>query len=957
MYKFKKILNNRFTQDISDKYNSPEVGFWRERLFGFKYFTWSWRNFGNLVLRFIIWLIVFMIIIFLWFAKDLPTPGKIKTTAGGQDVQIFDRNGKQLYAMNGAVKRFDLTSQDIPISVKEATVAAEDHSFYQNIGIDFRGMARAVINDLFVHKGLQGGSTITQQYVKNALLSPQRTFSRKIKEAILSLEIEAMYSKDQILTMYLNQIPYGSNAYGIEAASQTFFGKDAKELDLAQSATLAAIPQMPSYYSPYGSHPTERLARVNYVLNSMVTLKYITKDQAAQAETEAKNMQFSKPHEFITAPHFVMYIRDQLVKQFGEQIVDSGGLKVITTLDLDKQTIAEKAVSDAMPKLNAINATNAALVSLDPKTGQILAMVGSADYFNNDIDGQVNVTTSLRQPGSSFKPVVYATLFQGQYNPSSTLWDVTTNFNNYTPQDYDGSTRGPVSVRTALAGSLNIPAVKALYLAGIDKVLQNAHNMGITSMNDPASYGLSLVLGGAEVKLTDLSTVYGVFANQGKLAPTTAILKVTDGSGKVLEQYDPSQTQKQVIDPQIAYEISSILSDNGARSYVFGSNSALYINGRNVAAKTGTTTDFRDAWTMGYTPSLVTGVWVGNDNNSPMKAGSEGAMAAAPIWHQYMVNALGNSQTENFVQPPGITYMTVDKLSNKLPTKSSPETISDIFASWQVPKTNDDIHQIVRIDKATGNLATADCPDAFTENKIFTNIHSEVPSNPAWEAPVIAMANALGLNTSFPPKQTSCTMGNNDLGVKFANPSNGDTVDSNFGVTITTKSKVKEVNLSVDGQTVGTDSSKPYGFMVKKIAAGSHSLTAVATDSAGKVSSASIKINVSGTANTDTSTSQSAPENSPGNVSNVEITGGQSSAILNWTNPGGSNLSTVNIYVSSTAGDLGNLAGTVKVSPSTNSSTNITGLATGQTYWFTLRGVDNTGNENSDSNQYEVIAL
>jgi len=484
-------------------------------------------------------------------------------------------------------------------------------------------------------------------------------------------------------------------------------------------------------------------------------------------------------------------------------MVEEGGLKVTTTLDLDKQIMAENAVrASADKKFDGIKATNAALVAIDPKTGQMISMVGSADFFNNDIDGQVNVADSLRQPGSSFKPIVYATAFKDKYNPASILWDVPTDFGNYKPNNYDGTTRGPVTMRQALAGSLNIPAVKTLFLAGVDKSIQTAHDMGITSLNEKDRYGLSLVLGGGEVKLTDMTTAYGVFANAGSLNMTTTILKVQDGKGKVLEEYKESKA-KEVIDPQIAYEISSILSDNNARSYVFGSNSALNFSDRKVAVKTGTTNEYKDAWTIGYTPQLVTGVWVGNNNNASMAAGGAGAMAAAPIWHQFMADALANTPNEDFARPAGIANITVDKMSNKLPTEYSPETISDIFASWQIPNRKDDIHTIVRIDKATGKIATDDCPNVFTENKTVANIHSEQPYNPSWEAPVLATAQAMGITINSLGTEKACTAGSNELGLIIASPANGATVDTNFTVKIALKStKVKTVQLSIDNQNI-----------------------------------------------------------------------------------------------------------------------------------------------------------
>jgi len=816
----------------------------RERLFGNKRF--SWKKFRFWSGRILIGLGVFILLLFAWYAKDLPTPGKIKNLQSGNSVQLFDRNNKPIYSLSGGIKRFDLEAKDIPEVIKQTTITAEDRYFYHNFAIDPKGLLRAVITDVFHgSSSLQGGSTITQQFVKNTLLSPERTLTRKIKELILAIEVEIMYSKEDILTMYLNQMPYGGNNYGIEAASRTFFDKHAQDLSLAEAATLAALLQRPSYFSPYGTHGDVRLTRVNWILDSMVDLKYIDQAQADVAKADAKDMTFAERKDFIVAPHFAQYVKDTLVDRFGEQMIEEGGLKVTTTLDLDKQTLAEDALrSAASGRFNGINASNGALVSLDPKTGQILAMVGSADYFNNEIDGQVNVAVAERQPGSAFKPIVYAAAFKDKYNPASPLWDVTTDFGNgYIPQNYDGATHGPVTMRTALANSLNIPAVKTLYLAGLDKALQTAHDMGITTLNDRDRYGLSLVLGGGEVKLIDLTTAYGVFANNGKLAATTPILKVVNSRGKTLVEYKDSA--KEVLDPQIAYEISSILSDNNARSMVFGTNSALYISGRTVAAKTGTTSEYRDAWTVGYTPQVVTGVWVGNNDNTPMSAGAAGAMAAAPIWRQYMSGFLKDLPNEDFYKPSGIQTATVDKLSNKLPNENSPEAdrVTDIFASWQIPKNFDDIHLTIKIDKKTGNRASANCPDSSTDTKTFTTLHSEVPSNPNWENPVLAAAEEFGINVKYPPTETSCTQGG-DIGVKIKSPDDKDKVSSSFVVEATVKSKVKKVELAIDGKTIDSDSNTPYNFSVSGLKSGTHILTVTATDSDGLTDSDSISVTV-----------------------------------------------------------------------------------------------------------------
>jgi len=919
----------------------------RPKIPGEKRFTWKKFKFWGI--RALIGFAIFIVLLFAWYAKDLPTPGKIKNMQMAASTQLFDRNGKPIYAVHGDIKRNLIESKDIPETVKQATITAEDRNFYKHHGIQFTAILRALYYNITGKKGyISGGSTITQQYVKNALLNPKKTFTRKIKELILSIEIEVMYSKDQILTMYLNQIPYGSNAYGIEAASETYFNKHAKDLSLAEAATLTALPQRPTYYSPYGTHPDKRLARVNYILDSMADLKYISKDDATKAKEEAKNIKFAEPHEYIVAPHFAMYVKELLAEKYGEQMVEEGGLKVITTLDLDKQAKAEEAIeSGAERRFDGINASNAAMVSIDPKTGQILSMVGSIDFFNKDIDGQVNVADSARQPGSAFKPVVYATAFKDKYNPAFTLWDVRTDFGNYTPRDYDGSTRGPVSMRKALAGSLNIPAVKTLYLAGIDKSLKTAHDMGITTLNDPKRYGLSLVLGGGEIKLVDLTTAYGVFANQGKLAPTTVILKVTDSSGKVLDEYKEGQGKKEALDPQIAYEISSILSDNEARSYMFGSHSALYFDDRAVAAKTGTTSEYRDAWTVGYTPSVVTGVWVGNNDNSPMTAGAAGAMAAAPIWHQYMEAILEGTPNEDFNRPEGIQDISVDKFSNKLPTNNSPETISDIFASWQAPKDRDDIHVTLRIDKYTGQRATEDCPDSLTESKTYTDLHSEVPDNPNWEGPVKAAAASYGINISYPPEGTSCAGLSGKPSIQISSPSDGSTVGSSFTITANVQSPidVKKVDFYADGIYIGSAYSSPFSIQSPGLSSGKHTLTATATNDANLTASDSITVTVS---------KDSSP---PDKVSNVSVTGGASSISASWKNPNNSDLDKARIYGSFTQGQMGGVLKEVDVSPNGHSSTTISGLQSGKTYWITIRAVDTSGNESSDTTQYSATVL
>lgn len=892
--------------------------------------------------------ILLILLLFAWYAKDLPTPGKIKNRQAAAATQIYDRNGNQLYAVHGDVKRIMISASDIPEVVKQATITTEDRSFYKHHGFNIRGIARALYYNI-MHKRsyLSGGSTITQQYVKNALLDPRKTLTRKIKEFILTIEVEIMYDKDEILTMYLNEIPYGSNAYGIEAASETFLGKNAKDLNLAEAATLAALPQRPSYYSPYGIHPDKREARVNWVLDSMADLGYISRDQANIAKKDAKNLKFTPRKENISAPHFVMYVKELLVDKYGEQMVEEGGLKVTTTLDSEVQKQAEEAIAaGAARRFDSINASNASLVAIDPKTGQITAMVGSIDFFNKDIDGQVNVAIAERQPGSAFKPVVYATAFKKNYNPAFTLWDVTTDFGNYTPKNYDGTTHGPVSMRRALAGSLNIPAVKTLYLAGLDNVLDQAHQMGITTLNDRDRYGLSLVLGGGEIQLLDLTTAYGVFANAGTLAPTTPFLKITDAKGKVLEEY--KEDKKNVLDPQIAYEISSILSDNNARSYIFGSRSALYFDDRMVAAKTGTTSEYRDAWTVGYTPQIAAGVWVGNNDNTPMTAGAAGAMAAAPIWHDFMEKALANKPAEDFSVPPGIEEMTVDKYTNMLP--SGGETITDIFASWQIPKEYSNKVGKIRLDKYTGHLATDDCPDQFVEEKMIADIHSEVPDNPNWERPVRALASTMGIIVSAPPdSERTCAGLTNQTTVKIKSPANNSTVSGTFTISAEVSSTVgiKKVDFLIDDTLVGSDTSKPYSlsYSANNLSDGKHRVSATVTDVSNLTNSDSIVI---------TKSNSSSP---PGPVKDVRLSAETNSINAYWTNPDDADLAYIRIYLSQTSGQLGTAAKRLAAAPGQSQSTRISGLQNGKTYYLTFRPIDAKGNENTDTTQYSATTL
>ncbi len=637
---------------------------------------------------------------FLYILWTLPDPTVIVQRHVTQSTKIYDRAHKTiLYDFHEEVKRTNVSLEEIPTWVKHAAIAIEDKDFYRHQGFDLRGVARAILKDVFTLSKAQGGSTLTQQLVKNALLNNQKTFTRKLRELLLAYEIEQRFSKDQILKMYFNEIPYGKLAYGVEAAAQTYFNKSAKDLTIAEGALLAGLVKAPSYYSPYGSRRDELIARSHIVLTLMREQGYITPDQEESAKKE--QLKFNTNKEAITAPHFVFFVRDQLEKEFGSDVLDQGGLKVITTLDIEKQKIAEEAVAHGGAKFERYGATNAALVSIDARTGQILAMVGSKDYFDDAIDGKVNVATRERQPGSSFKPVVYAAAFEKGYTPDTLLYDVVTTFKNYpqdyTPQNYTGKTYGLVTIRQALAGSLNIPAVKTLYLTGVERVLDFAERLGYTTLNDRSRFGLSLVLGGGEVTLLEHTAAYAAFAQEGVVRPPTGILRVEDSNGTVLKEFE--NQSKKIIDAQVVRILTNIMSDNAARTFIFGANNLLTLPDRAVAAKSGTTNDNRDAWLMGFTPSLATGVWVGNNNNKEMKKGADGSVVAAPIWNEYMRRALSKSPVEQFTPPDPIN-------TDKLILNGKQPTIT------------------VRVNRSNGKLATDKTPPELIEERVFPQVHS-----------------------------------------------------------------------------------------------------------------------------------------------------------------------------------------------------------------------------------------
>ncbi len=687
----------------------------RRRAIGRVRVNYNYLLTANRLLRYtffgLIGLVILVPLLFLWYSRDLPTPGKLVVSKYKDATRIYDRNGQLLYSLYQDENRTYVGLSQIPKNLQHATIAIEDKDFYKNQGFSPIAYLR-VLKNLFLGHGLAGASTISQQLVKNVLLSSERSIPRKIKELILSIQVNQKYSKDQILEMYLNNIPYGGTAIGVETASEMYFGKDVKDLDLAQSAFLAGLPQSPSLYTPFSGNKYY-IGRTQAVLKQMVDDGYATQKQVDAALTEIKNYQFSQKTLSIKAPHFVMYVKSLLAQQFGEEMVAQGGLQVTTSLDYIIQKNAEKIMKDEIDKLKDYKVGNGGAIVSDPKTGEILAMVGSKDYFGDPepkgctpgkncvFEPNVNTTISNRQPGSSLKPIMYVTAFEKGYTPATMIMDVKTEFPvvdgpTYVPVNYDGKFHGPVQLRFALGNSLNIPAVKMLARVGIDSVMKNAYDMGIQNWNptpeNKASVGLSLVLGGRETTLLDEVTAYGVFANEGIRQDPVAILKVTDNKGNLLYQHKKTDGAK-VMPEDVCFLISHILLDDNARSMEFGPHSWLEIPGKTVSVKTGTTDEKRDNWTIGYTPSYVVGVWVGNNDNSKMnQAIASGITGASPIWNKIMSSVLKNKPDEQPTKPDDVIALSIDALGGGLPVAIQPSR-SEYFIKGTEPTAQSPIYK------------------------------------------------------------------------------------------------------------------------------------------------------------------------------------------------------------------------------------------------------------------------
>ena len=703
----------------------------------------------NITLLFVGILIISTGLIIMWLSSlKIPDFSSFEDRKVINSTKIYDRTGEVLlYDINHDIKRTNIAFADMGANIKNATVAVEDSEFYTHKGIRVLSIIRATVLAKLTGKKITGGSTITQQLVKNTLLTSQRSLGRKIKEWVLAIKIDGSLPKEKILELYLNEVPYGGTTYGIAEAAKTYFNKKPVDLSLAEAAYLASIPQSPTTLSPYGKNKNKLEDRKNFVLSRMHELKMITDEQYTNAKNEKVVFQPQQTGG-IKAPHFVFFIKDYLEQKYGSEALMTRGFKVTTTLNYDLQAKAEQIVKDgALQNAKDWNGKNAGLVAIDPQTGQILTMVGSRDYFDKEIEGNFNITLAPRQPGSSFKPFIYATAFNKGFTPQTVLFDLPTEFQStcdwkgralpghnqkdcYMPDDYDGKFRGPMTLRGALGQSINIVAVKLFYLAGLGDSLKTAESMGISTLTDIGRYGLTLVIGGGETTLLDMTSAYGVFADNGIRNPYTGVLKVEDSEGKVLEEFN--QNDSEVLPKNTALTISDILSDNVARTPTFGANSLLRIPGKDVAVKTGTTNNNKDAWTIGYTPNIVVGVWAGNNDNKPMKKG--GVAMAGPIWNKYMNEALKVIPSDKF-EKPNYDY----DLKQIKPA---------LRGFWQ---GNENFF----VDKISGKLATEFTPKETTEEKVITNVHSilywvdkknilgPAPSDPSndsqfnhWEIPI-----------------------------------------------------------------------------------------------------------------------------------------------------------------------------------------------------------------------------
>ncbi len=844
--------------------------------------VFAWIILGGLAFALSVLLIFTLLVAFL--AIGLPDVRNFDKLAGIESTIIYDREGGILYTIHGEENRKYVPLSEISPYLQQATIAIEDDQFYEHSGFDIPGIAKGALYEIFGIGGRRGGSTITQQLAKNAFLSSKRTYTRKLKELILSIRLERAYDKNKILELYLNRIPYGNNAYGAEMATKMYFGKMAKDLTLGEASILAALPKAPTFYSPYGPNLYSKSeggtdytigligtaqipGRADIVLKRMNELGFINDDKQLTALDEIRHIAFQKYREVIKAPHFVFYIKTLLEEQFGKDVMAQGGLQVYTTLDPKLQTVAETAIAEQIKfSKDAHGVSNAALFSLNAKTGEILSMVGSADYFDEEAHGNVNHVFAKRQPGSSFKPFVYAKAFLNGYGPATVLYDTPTNFgSNYKPQNYDGIFQGPMSIRRALGQSRNIPALKAYFLAGQqEEIINLANKMGVESLNPKGDFGPPLALGASEVKLAEMVQAFSVFANDGIKHDYYSILKVANKQGDTLYERKPEDLREEaVLDPQVAYLINNILSDKSV--YLGG---RLDVAGHTTAVKTGTSNKEitpvkilpSNLWTIGYTPQIVTGVWAGNSDGSPLKPAADGYNVAAPVWSKFMTAALQGQPNEDFSRPLGIKSVVVSKASGKLPSSDTPDgyKISEIFASFSVPTEIDDIYKQIEVNEKDNLLPNAYTPKEYIQKKTFFNHHDPITYFPSWFAGIkewVATRQTENPNfIGFPPmeetKMFAADTAQNVPTIQITSPAAFATITEgkvSVEVKVEAKNGADRVVFFLDDRKVpsSTKHKEPFTGTVKfpaDLKAGSHTITAKVFDKVGYVSEAKIEI-------------------------------------------------------------------------------------------------------------------
>lgn len=824
-----QLLSNRFlgkensTQELSmtPRRNQMKQRLWKARL---------WQVGAVLLVTGVLGGILMFLAMVAWVAGDLPDPSGVKRQTGFS-TKIMDRNGDVLYDVFANERRVPIQIENVPDYLKQATVATEDKEFYEHRGFDPLTLVRIPYNLVFRGR-VVGGSTLTQQLVKNALLSNERTITRKLKEFILALEIERQYSKDEILQMYLNEAPYGGTAVGVGAASQVYFEKDVRDLNLVESAVLAGLPQRPTAYSPYLSRTDEDgnplwKIRAEGVLRRMREDGYIDPDLEKQALEQLDQIEFSKQRIPIRAPHFVFYVQDQLEEMFGSEMVEQGGLQVTTTLDLPFQERSQEIVAEEIEKVASYNISNGSSVVLDPRNGEVLSMVGSKDYFAEDIPGQFNVAVNgLRQPGSSIKPVTYVTAFKQGYTPASMFIDSFTNFapneesDTYEPRNYDGQFRGPMSIRRALGESNNVVAVKTLASVGVRNMLQTAYQMGFVTLEPTTDnlrrFGLAVTLGGAEVHLIDSVTAYSAFANGGQRIEPVSILEVKNADGDVLYEHK-HVPGKEVLSAGEAFLINDILSDDVARSGAFGLNSQLNIGGRPIAVKTGTTNDQRDNWTIGWSRSTIVGVWVGNNDNSPMTKVASGVTGASPIWRRIMLEAIKSGRTtDDWEVPDEVERVAVDKISGYR-AHDELESIEEWVIRGTLPTGPDPIHEKAKLCKDQEKLATAaDIQRGNFFEKIFINLYEDDPISQdgrnRWQEGINAWIAQQPDQDKYQAPTELCETAN-DIVVTLEKPqdqTNYDGEDIEIEVRTYSEKKIDRVEIEVNGGQRETLQRKPY---------------------------------------------------------------------------------------------------------------------------------------------------